>query len=103
FGARHTLARYETAFYTPMLSDCRSYQSWRDAGSPDTAVRAAGLVKRLLADYQPPPLDAARCDALTAFFARRRAEGGAPPADWCGVDMPTCTPSKDGVILSAST
>jgi trimethylamine--corrinoid protein Co-methyltransferase len=81
FGARHTLARYETAFYTPMLSDWRSYQSWRDAGSPDTAVRAAGLVKRLLADYQPPPLDEARRDALAAFVARRRAEGGAPPED----------------------
>ena len=44
-------------------------------------MRAAGLVKRLLADYQPPPLDAARCDALAAFVARRRAEGGAPPED----------------------
>jgi trimethylamine--corrinoid protein Co-methyltransferase len=81
FGARHTLARYETAFYTPMLSDWRSYQSWREAGSPDTAVRAAALVRRLLADYQPPPLDEARREALAAFVARRRAEGGAPPED----------------------
>src|SRR3546814_2853704 len=29
FGAAHTLARYETAFYAPMLSDWRNFESWQ--------------------------------------------------------------------------
>ena len=28
FGAEHTQARYETAFYSPFLSDWRNYESW---------------------------------------------------------------------------
>ena len=32
FGAAHTLARYRTAFYAPMVSDWRNFESWREAG-----------------------------------------------------------------------
>ncbi len=28
FGAAHTLARYETAFYAPILSDWRNFEAW---------------------------------------------------------------------------
>ena len=78
FGAAHTQARYLTAFYTPMVSDWRNFESWREAGSPDAYRRASDIVKRLLADYQPPPLDPAIKDELDAFVARRTEEGGAP-------------------------
>ena len=30
FGCDHTMARYETAFYRPMLSDWRNFENWRD-------------------------------------------------------------------------
>ena len=36
----HTLERYEKAFYAPILSDWRNYESWVEAGSPDAALRA---------------------------------------------------------------
>ncbi|MFP3423021.1 trimethylamine methyltransferase family protein, partial [Bacillus sp. SIMBA_161] len=36
FGTEHTMARYESAFYTPMLSDWRNYGSWLEAGGHDT-------------------------------------------------------------------
>jgi trimethylamine--corrinoid protein Co-methyltransferase len=78
FGAAHTQARYRTAFYTPMISDWRNFESWREAGSPDAYRRAGDLVKRLLAEYQPPPLDPAIKDELDAFVAKRTEEGGAP-------------------------
>jgi trimethylamine--corrinoid protein Co-methyltransferase len=76
FGAAHTLARYETAFYAPILSDWRNYESWRLAGALDTAQRANAIWKRLLADYQPPPLDSAVREALDDYVARRKAAGG---------------------------
>ena len=34
FGAQHTLARYATAFYQPMISDWRNSGQWTEAGSP---------------------------------------------------------------------
>jgi len=76
FGAAHTLARYETAFYAPILSDWRNFESWREAGAPDTAQRANTLWKQLLAAYEPPPLDPAIDEELRAFVAKRKEEGG---------------------------
>lgn len=76
FGTAHTLARYETAFYAPILSDWRNFETWREAGALDVAKRAHALWKQTLAEYQPPPLDPAVKEALEAFVARRKAEGG---------------------------
>ncbi len=76
FGTAHTLARYETAFYAPILSDWRNFETWREAGAEDTARRANAIWKKLLAEYQPPPLDPAIDEALKDYVARRKAEGG---------------------------
>ncbi|MGH6886306.1 MAG: trimethylamine methyltransferase family protein, partial [Geminicoccales bacterium] len=76
FGAAHTLARYETAFYAPLLSDWRNFESWQEAGSPDTTQRANKLWKQLLADYVPPPLAPERAEAIDAYVARRKEEIG---------------------------
>ncbi|MGH7185501.1 MAG: trimethylamine methyltransferase family protein, partial [Pseudomonadota bacterium] len=40
FGAAHTYAHYETAFYTPMVSDWRNFETWREAGAVDAAHKA---------------------------------------------------------------
>ena len=79
FGAAHTLARYETAFYAPLLSDWRNFGAWTDAGAPDATQRAAHLARTLIDTHEPPPLDPARLEALDTFIARRKEEGGAPP------------------------
>jgi trimethylamine---corrinoid protein Co-methyltransferase len=76
FGVGHTLARYETAFYSPILSDWRNFESWREAGALTAAQRANAIWKQLLADYQPPPLDPAVDEALKDFVERRKREGG---------------------------
>jgi trimethylamine--corrinoid protein Co-methyltransferase len=76
FGAQHTLARYETAFYTPLLSDWRNFDAWREAGAPDATTRANRIWKQLLEHDQPPPLAADRREALDAYIARRREEIG---------------------------
>ncbi len=74
FGAAHTIARYETAFYQPMVSDWRNFQAWQEAGSRSATDRAHVIHKALLANYEPPPLDPARLEALEAFVARRKGE-----------------------------
>ena len=35
FGTPHTQERYKTAFYSPIISDWRNYETWAEAGSPD--------------------------------------------------------------------
>jgi trimethylamine--corrinoid protein Co-methyltransferase len=77
FGAAHTMERYTTAFYTPLLSDWSNFGAWTAAGSRETLARAHDLMRRIEAAHVPPPLDAARAEAMAAFVARRKAEGGA--------------------------
>ena len=79
FQSPHTMARYEHAFYVPILSDWRNFETWRDTGAIDATQRANRIWKDLLAAYEPPPLDPAVAESLDAFVARRKADGGAPP------------------------
>ncbi len=76
FGTAHTLARYETAFYIPMLSSRQNFEAWQEAGSLDAARRANALWKQLLSEYQRPPMDPAIEDALIDYVARRKLEIG---------------------------
>jgi trimethylamine--corrinoid protein Co-methyltransferase len=74
FGAAHTLARYEHAFYRPLLSDWSNFENWTDAGALDATQRATGIWQKMLADYVAPPLDPAIKEAVGAFVARRSDE-----------------------------
>jgi trimethylamine--corrinoid protein Co-methyltransferase len=77
FGAAHTLARYQSAFYRPLLSDWSSFESWTEHGARDATERATAIWKKLLAEYTAPPLDAAVKEAIDAYVARRSRELGA--------------------------
>ena len=74
FGAAHTIERYEQAFYAPMVSDWRNFESWREAGGKTATERANAIWKELLRTYEPPPLDPAIDEALKDFVARRKKE-----------------------------
>jgi trimethylamine--corrinoid protein Co-methyltransferase len=74
FGAAHTLERFETAFYQPMLSDWRNFETWQEDGERTATQRANRIWKQLLAEYQPPPLEAGAAEALDAFIERRKGE-----------------------------
>jgi trimethylamine--corrinoid protein Co-methyltransferase len=76
FGAAHTLARYESAFYRPLLSDWSNFENWTEAGARNATERAAIIWKKLLAEYVPPPLDPAVKEAIAAYVARRTLEIG---------------------------
>ena len=74
FGSAHTLERYETAFYRPLLSDWRNYETWLDDGARTATERANGIWKQLLAEARPPALEAAAAEAVADFVARRKRE-----------------------------
>jgi trimethylamine--corrinoid protein Co-methyltransferase len=78
FGASHTLARYETAFYQPFLSDLNNFENWQERGAVRTPERANGIWKQILNEFEPPPMDEALREELEAFVVRRKEEGGAP-------------------------
>lgn len=74
FGTAHTLERYETAFYRPLVSDWRNFETWEADGARTATERANTIWKRLLAEAVPPALDPAIAEALDAFVARRKRE-----------------------------
>jgi trimethylamine---corrinoid protein Co-methyltransferase len=76
FGAQHTLARYSSAFYAPIISDWRNSQQWDAAGKPDAMQRANIVYKQALDEYIQPSLDPAIREALDAFVDGRIKEGG---------------------------
>jgi trimethylamine--corrinoid protein Co-methyltransferase len=81
FATSHTLERYESAFYQPILSDWRNFETWQDDGGRTATERANRVWKQLLAEYEAPPLDAGRAEAVSDYVARRRREieGSAGP------------------------
>lgn len=76
FGAAHTMERYQTAFYSPFLSDWSNNENWRDSGAKTATERAMDIWPQMLSDYVPPELDATRKEAMEAFVARRKDEIG---------------------------
>jgi len=76
FGTAHTMERYKNAFYSPLISDWRNFESWTEAGSPDALQKANQVYKQALNEYQQPELDIAIKDELDDFVQRRVAEGG---------------------------
>ena len=76
FGTEHTMARYQTAFYTPMLSDWQNHGAWEAAGSKTATERATFLWQKALEEYRQPPMDEARREELDDYVRRRQLEIG---------------------------
>ena len=79
FGIDHTMERYETAFYQPIVSDWSNFGQWTENGALTATERANRIWKETIASFEPPPFDTARSAALDHFVERRLAEGGAAP------------------------
>ena len=56
-GTAHTLANFETAFYRSEVADNNSFEQWTEDGGLDAAQRANAIWKRMLAEYEAPPID----------------------------------------------
>jgi len=78
FGTPHTQARYKNAFYAPIISDWRNFETWSESGAPTAVEKANRVWKERLAHYEEPPIDPAIREELDAFVEKRKVEGGAP-------------------------
>jgi trimethylamine--corrinoid protein Co-methyltransferase len=76
FGTPHTQDRFRDAFYSPMISDWRNYESWEEAGAPTALDHAEKRVTELLDTYEAPELEDDVRAELDEFVERRIAEGG---------------------------
>ncbi|UCH41127.1 MAG: trimethylamine methyltransferase family protein [Gammaproteobacteria bacterium] len=72
FGSAHTMERYQSAFYAPLLSDWSNYETWLESGSIGTEQHANRIWKQLLREYEQPPLDPAIDEALLTYVAQRK-------------------------------
>ena len=75
-GAEHTMERFRTCFYRPLLSSTANFERWLKLGAKDTAARAGEIWRAKLDSFSPPPLDDAIRAELGDFVQRRRRELG---------------------------
>ncbi len=71
-GCSHTQANFESAFWRSSIADNNSYEQWESEGSLDAAQRANGQWKKMLNEYEAPPLDPATDEALLAYMRVRK-------------------------------
>lgn len=76
FGTDHTMERYQTAFYSPMLSDWQNHGAWEAAGSKTALNRATDIWQQALREYETPTMDPAIREELDAYMAKRKEEIG---------------------------
>ena len=81
FATQHTMDRYETAFYQPLVADLRNVGTWRDAGAKTSTERATEIWKRILADFKPPAGSGDIVDKLMPYIEAGKARGGAEPVE----------------------
>lgn len=79
FATAHTMERYQTAFYAPLVADLSNFGSWTDAGGLTSTERATDIWQSILAGFEAPPGCVEAAGRIDEFIAERTAEGGAPP------------------------
>jgi trimethylamine--corrinoid protein Co-methyltransferase len=75
-GAAHTLERFRTCFYRPLLSSTENFDRWQRNGGEDAAARASKIWRETLEKYEAPPMDDGVRTQLEEYVTRRRAELG---------------------------
>lgn len=70
-GCQHTQQNFETAFYQSELADNGTFEQWHAEGATWQHERANQRWKKMLAEYQPPPMEASIREALDAFMRTR--------------------------------
>ncbi len=72
-GAEHTMRHYRDVNFSADLCDASPYEHWCEGGGMDMQQRAHARWRRMLREYEAPPLDPAVDEALLEFMTRRKA------------------------------
>ena len=73
-GHPHTQENFQKAFFMPKLFDNNAYEQWVAEGRLDSTDRALAAAKKLLSEYEQPPLDEGVQESLLDYIARRERE-----------------------------
>ena len=71
-GCEHTQANFEKAFFRSSIADNNSFEQWEAEGATDLAQRAQVIWKKMLLEYEAPPMDPAIDEALLDYVKRRK-------------------------------
>jgi len=81
FAAAHTMERYQSAFYSPLVADLSNFGRCAEAGALTAEQRATAVWKKALEDFVPPSHAADATERLKPFIAARISAGGIAPED----------------------
>ncbi|MEL7104938.1 MAG: trimethylamine methyltransferase family protein [Pseudomonadota bacterium] len=73
-GHPHTLENFQRAFFMPEMFNNDAIEQWQAEGAVEITERALTRARALLNEYEAPPLDAAKDEALLDYIARRERE-----------------------------
>ena len=75
FGAAHTMARYQTQFYEPIVSDWSNIGTWTENGGLTASERATKVWQGILENDPKPDVDLDKVEAMKQYIAKRTEEG----------------------------
>ena len=75
-GCAHTMERFRTCFYRPLLSSTANFERWKRDGGLDATARATKIFEQTLESYEEPALEDAIRSELAEYVVRRRSELG---------------------------
>lgn len=73
-GHAHTLENFQRAFFMPEMFDNNSIEQWAAEGGVEINERALRRARDLLGEYQKPPMEAGKDEALRDYMDRRMRE-----------------------------
>ena len=79
FATEHTMERYKTAFYEPLVADLSNFGTWSAAGGKTSSERATEIWRSVLRDFQPPEQGAQVGERIASTIEAWKARGGAVP------------------------
>ena len=79
FAAEHTMSRYQSEFYEPLVADWANFGSWTEKGELTASQRATGIWKDIVERPTKLVHDDARVESLQAYITAASAAGGAAP------------------------
>lgn len=81
FATQHTMERYQSAFYAPLVSDLSNFGTWSEAGARTSTQRATDIWTKVLAEFEDPAHGPAAASNLDGFVETRKQAGGAFPQE----------------------
>ncbi len=81
FATQHTMDRYQSAFYAPLVSDLTNFGAWTEAGAKTSTQRATDIWTKNLKDFQDPVHGDTAASNIDAFIEMRKQKGGAFPQE----------------------